>query len=156
MMFRISGPLWSLPKMQFVQFPWRWMLVLNLALCLIGMLALATAKTKWVWVVLIVAFLGYTERGVIRQATWGKRSIAEMYWSTSTDGYRGAKEYLPNDVHVASKPYVLPNTPLVELRCPVGCSPGNVKVLRWSEEQKTMQVTTAVPASLVLKVYSYP
>ena len=78
MMFGISSPLWSLPKMQFVQFPWRWMLVLNLALCLIGMLALTRARMKWAWAVLIVAFLGYTERDVIRQATWGKRSVSEI------------------------------------------------------------------------------
>src|SRR3954452_21105546 len=108
MMFRISSPLWSLPKMQFVQFPWRWILVLNLSLCLIGMLALTSAKTKGLWALLIVVFLGYTERGVIRQATWGKRSNSEMYWSTSTDGYRGAKEYLPREVHLLPTAYLLP------------------------------------------------
>jgi hypothetical protein len=156
MMFRFSSIFWSLPKMQFIQFPWRWMLVLNLALCVIGMIALTSARTKWIWVVLMVTFLGYTERDVIRQATWGKRSISEMYWSTSVDGYRGAKEYLPHEVHVAPKPYVLPDVPLVQLSCEIPCAQNDVTILHWSEEAKKMQVSVAVPASLTLKLYDYP
>ncbi len=136
MMFRISGPLWSLPKMQFVQFPWRWMLVLNLALCLIGMFALTKARMRWVWAVVIVAFLGYTERDVIRQATWGKRSVAEIYWSTSQEGYRGAKEYLPHEVHLPPTPYLLPKAPVAELKCEIPCSPDAIKVTLWAEEEK--------------------
>ncbi|HJX01463.1 MAG TPA: hypothetical protein VJ453_14915, partial [Terriglobales bacterium] len=156
MMFRISSPLWSLPKMQFVQFPWRWMLVLNLALCLTGMLALTKARMKWVWAVLIVAFLGFTERHVIRQATWGKRSVAEIYWSTSQDGYRGAKEYLPHEVHLPPTPYLLPNAPIAELKCEIPCSADSIKVTHWAEEEKKIQVASATPALLILKLYDYP
>jgi hypothetical protein len=156
MMFRISSILWSLPKMQFVQFPWRWLLVLNLALCMIGMLALGAARTKWLWVILIICFFGVTERDVIRQATWGRRAIAEMYWSTSADGYRGAKEYLPHEVHVPPTPYLLPQAPLADLVCEIPCPPDAVKVQRWSEEEKQLQVNSAVPAKLLLKLYAYP
>lgn len=156
MMFRFSSFLWSLPKMQFIQFPWRWLLVLNLGLCLIGMLALGAARKKWLWVVLIICFMGITERDVIRQATWGRRAVAEMYWSTSLDGYRGAKEYLPHEVHVLPTPYLLPNAPLVDLKCEIPCAAGAVKVQRWAEEEKRLQVSSAVPAWLVLKLYAYP
>jgi hypothetical protein len=156
MMFRFSSVLWSLPKMQFVQFPWRWLLVLNLALCLVGMLALTIARTKWLWVALVILFFGFTERDVIRQASWGRRSVAEMYWSTSANGYRGAKEYLPHEVHLPPTPYLLPSATLAELKCEIPCAPEAVQVLRWSEEEKRIQVGAAVPASLVLKLYDYP
>ena len=156
MMFRFSSVLWSLPKMQFVQFPWRWLLVLNLALCLVGMLALSMARTKWLWVALIIFLFAFTERDVIRQASWGRRSVAEMFWSTSPDGYRGAKEYLPHEVHLPPTPYVLPSATLAELSCEIPCAPESMRLLRWSEEEKRIQVSTAVPASLVLKLYDYP
>jgi hypothetical protein len=156
MMFKPSLWLWSLPKMQFVQFPWRWMLALNIALVLLGIFAIRQARLKFVWALLILAFLGFIVRDVIRQATWGRRAVAEMYWSTSQDGYRGAKEYLPTDVHVPPKPYVLPEVPTAELKCEIPCSQDAVKVVRWSEEAKLLRVRTAVPASVTLKLFDYP
>ena len=156
MMFRFSSVLWALPKMQFVQFPWRWMLVLNLALCVAGVVALTRARTKWAWALLIVAFFAQTERDVIRQATWGKRSLSEMSWSVSADGYRGAKEYLPREVHVPPTPYLLPDAPLAKLSCEIPCAADALTILRWSEEEKKMQTAAAVPASLTLKLYDYP
>jgi hypothetical protein len=156
MMFRISAPLWSLPKMQFVQFPWRWMLVVNLALVVLAIVALRNARSKWIWAIAILAFLGYTERGVIRHATWGRRAVAEMYWSTSTDGYRGAKEYLPMEVHRPPKPYVLPETPIAELKCEIPCPQDALTIERWAEEEKRLAVKSAVPAAVTLKLFDYP
>jgi hypothetical protein len=156
MMFKASLWLWSLPKMQFVQFPWRWMLVVNVALVLLGMLAIRRSRLKWVWTLVILAFLGFTVRDVIRQATWGRRAIAEIYWSTSPNGYRGAKEYLPADVHLPPKPYVLPEVPLAQLKCEIPCAQDAMKVLRWNEEEKLLRVKTAVPAAVTLKLYDYP
>lgn len=156
MMFRISAPLWSLPKMQFLQFPWRWMLVVNLALVVLAMVALRNARSKWIWAIAILAFLGYTERGVIRQATWGRRAVAEMYWSTSTGGYRGAKEYLPMEVHRPPKPYVLPETSLAELKCEIPCPQDALTVERWAEEEKRLAVNSAVPAAVTLRLFDYP
>ena len=156
LMFRFSSIFWSLPKMQFVQFPWRWLLVLNLALCFIGAMALTISRAKWLWVLLVVVFFGFTERDVIRQATWGRRPVAEMYWSSSKDGYRGAREYLPHEVHVQPVPYVLPGVPLVDLKCEIPCAQDAVKIVRWGEEEKRLLVSAAVPASLTLKLYDYP
>ena len=156
MMFRFSSIFWSLPKMQFIQFPWRWMLVLNLALCFVGMLALSAARSKWIWATLIICFFGFTVRDVIRQATWGRRAVAEMYWSTAGEGYRGAKEYLPRKVHLVPLPYVLPATPFADLKCEIPCAPDAVKVTSWTEEEKRVQVNSAVPSWLVLKLYEYP
>jgi hypothetical protein len=156
MMFKVSLWLWSLPKMQFVQFPWRWMLVLNVALVLLGVIALRQARLKVIWVLLIVAFLGFTVRDVIRQATWGRRAVAEMYWSTSSDGYRGAKEYLPSKVHVPQRPYLLQQVPLAELICQLPCLHSEVTVQRWSADEKRIRVDTPVPAKLALKLFSYP
>jgi hypothetical protein len=142
--------------MQFIQFPWRWMLVLNLALCFVGMLALSTARSKWTWAALIICFFGLTIRDVTRHATWGRRAVAEMYWSTAADGYRGAKEYLPHEVHLAPIPYDLPAVPLADLRCEIPCAPDAVKVASWTEEEKRVHVNSAVPSWLVLKLYEYP
>ena len=156
MMFKPSLWLWSLPKMQFVQFPWRWMLVLNVALVLLGFLAIRQARLRFVWALLILAFLGFIVRDVIRQATWGRRAVAEMYWSTSQDGYRGAKEYLPAAVHVPPKPYVLPEVPMAELNCQIPCPHSEVQVQSWSAEEKRMRVETSVPADMKLKLFDYP
>src|SRR5205807_8992874 len=75
---------------------------------------------------------------------------------TSADGYRGAKEYLPHEVHLQPTPYALPSAPLAQLKCEIPCAPEAMQLVRWSEEEKRIQVSTAVPASLVLKLYDYP
>jgi hypothetical protein len=79
-----------------------------------------------------------------------------MYWSTSPDGYRGAKEYLPADVHVSPKPYLLPEFPLAQVKCEIPCAQHTMKVVQWSEEEKLLSVKTAVPAAVTLKLYDYP
>jgi hypothetical protein len=128
----------------------------NVALVLLGMLAIRQARIKPLWIVLIIAFLGFTVRDVIRQATWGRRAVAEMYWSTSTNGYRGAREYLPADVHLPPKPHVLPEVPLAQVKCEIPCAQDTMKVVGWREEEKLLRVKTAVPAAVTLKLYDYP
>jgi hypothetical protein len=125
-------------------------------LLVLGMAALRVARHKWIWAIAIIAFLGFTERDVIRQATWGRRAVAEMYWATSPKGYRGAKEYLPAEVHRFPKPYLLPETELAELKCEIPCPQGALRVFRWSEEEKNFAVNTAVPAAVTLKLFDYP
>jgi uncharacterized membrane protein len=43
--FQISAPLWHLPKMQFLQFPWRWLIVLDVPFAVF--LAAATPLATW-------------------------------------------------------------------------------------------------------------
>ena len=58
MMVPLSLPLWRyLPKLQFVQFPWRWLLVLCLAGALLGAAALAPLRRAWMAWLAIAIFL---------------------------------------------------------------------------------------------------
>ena len=59
-------------------------------------------------------------------------------------------------MHLSPTPYLLPKVPLAELKCEIPCSPDALKVTQWAEEEKKIQVASATPASLVLKLYDYP
>src|SRR5207244_4333666 len=135
MLFRISWPVWQLPQMRFLQFPWRWMLIVNLALCLLGAFALRHVRMPWIWAIAIVAFVGWTTRNVIRQATWGHRAETEIHAASAPYGYRGAVEYLPRDAGVI-EPDRLPLTPLARSDCSDGCPGAALAIEAWDPEEK--------------------
>jgi len=56
MRFRPSASLWSLlPKMRFVQFPWRWMSIVAVV-CACFLAAAIERRRGWLWFVLVIVF----------------------------------------------------------------------------------------------------
>ena len=50
LMFPVAGLLWKiLPKMQFMQFPWRWLLCVSMIFCLLVTAAMMMEKHRWWW-----------------------------------------------------------------------------------------------------------
>src|SRR6266403_1699678 len=69
MMLRLKAPLWNLlPKMRFVQFPWRWMSIVAVV-CSCFLASAIERRRGWLWFVL-VAILSFPVGYFLTQNTW--------------------------------------------------------------------------------------
>jgi hypothetical protein len=151
-MFSFSFPLWNyLPKLRFVQFPWRWLLGVDVVLALL----VAMAWRRW-WARLVVcgALLGTVFFAWHRiQAPWWDHAddVAEMREAVRTaQGYEGTDEYVPAgadayDVDMAARRVWL-----------TGPGHAGFRVLRWDAEEKEFTAEVDEATQGALRLFNYP
>jgi hypothetical protein len=152
LMFPVTLVLWNhLPKLAFMQFPWRWMLCLSVVFTLLVMASLE----KW-WMRVAVMVLGI----FLVAAAWNW--IQPPWWDSAADmkemqdnmadrvGYEGTDEYTP----VGAEPSAIDkNAPLI-----VAAGPAQVKIqiAKWGAEEKIFTAEMPVPGQLALRLFSFP
>ncbi|MGZ7030259.1 MAG: hypothetical protein ACXVG9_13125 [Terriglobales bacterium] len=151
LMFPVSSVLWKLlPKMQFMQFPWRWLLCLSL----IFTLFVAWMK-RWWWrgAVCAVSIL------VIVMA-W--HSIEPPWWDNAADlremqdnmqagtGYEGTDEYTPAGAEPAAVDKDSRNVTVA------GPARAAIRVSRWDTESRVFSAEMSAPDQLKLRLFRYP
>jgi hypothetical protein len=144
--------LWQhLPKLRFVQLPWRWLLCLGVPLSLL----VAMGIRRWpLRILLCISMFGVILVGWYRvQPPWWDSTpdIKEMTDAMEDRiGYEGTEEYVP----VRVDPYdVNPDAPNVAAE---GGKHPSLDILRWAPESKVFRVVTREPVNLVLKLFNYP
>jgi len=102
LMFPVSALLWKvLPKMAFMQFPWRWLLCLSMIFSLLVTMSFATAGTRrWWWrsAVFAISIFVIVAGWHRVQAPWWDNAadLREMQDNVVTGaGYEGVEEYTP-------------------------------------------------------------
>jgi hypothetical protein len=144
--------LWDyLPKLRFVQLPWRWLLCLGVPFALLMTMGvrrwLARAALCTAFLVVILVIWNRI------QAPWwdGEPDIKEMTDAMEDKiGYEGAEEYVP----VGVDPYdAKPDAPEVIAE---GSAQPSIKIERWQAESKIFTVSTHGPVNVLLKLYNYP
>jgi hypothetical protein len=160
MMFPLSGPLWDLlPKMRFVQFPWRWMSIVAV-ICSCFLAAAIERRRGWLWFV-FVAVLSFPFGYFLTQNTWwdpDEMPTQQAAIKTGT-GYEGVDEYDPlGDDHLD-----LPkHAPLVtilprETEDSTGSAPGaKFQIETWETTNHKVFVESPVPARVALRLLNYP
>jgi hypothetical protein len=176
-MLPISNFLWRrLPELQFVQFPWRWLEILNLVFAFFVAAAISQSQRRWLtWLAAVVAFLAIaTAAGaMVSDAWWDSADVPAMADAIrSARGYEGADEYAP----VGSDRYELPGDPDdSERTAGVSSVPAprigkfdfdsgkvvpaddlTLEVEQWSAESKQFTADTVNSVTLALKVLKYP
>jgi len=160
MMLRLTAPFWSLlPKMRFVQFPWRWMSIMAVVCCCF--LAAAIERRRgWLWFVLVAVLcfpLGY----FLKQNTWWDPDEMSTQRAAITTGmgYEGVDEYdplgddhmdLPKRAQLATifpgeatdSPAALPNT--------------KIQIEQWDTTIHKISVDSSVPVRVALRLLNYP
>jgi len=118
--FPISQPLWNvLPKLRFLQFPWRWLVVVEAPMAIFFAAAVWTMRTRWRRVALaLCAGLFLVSTAIAGRSFYipcGKaRSLETMLRKYSSgQGIRGTPEYFPPDANPASLAAGLPGSCLV-------------------------------------------
>jgi 6-pyruvoyl-tetrahydropterin synthase related domain len=139
--------LWEhLPKLRFVQLPWRWLLCLNVAFTMFVALGTRRVATRVLICLTLAGVLIAVWQRI--QAPWwdSANDIAEL----TADGYEGADEYVPSgaDAYEIKK-----DPPRI-----VWLGAGAVKIHEqlWAPESKHFTVTVNQPGTLVLRLFNYP
>jgi hypothetical protein len=151
-MFPISLVFWKiLPKLQFMQFPWRWLLCLSLIFTIFVAVGLrrwwARALVCGASVILIVAVW----HGV--QAPWWDNAadLREMQDNMSDHiGYEGTDEYTPRGAEPSEIDKDERNVTVN------GPAKGAIVVRRWDAEMKLFTADLSAPDRLNVKLFPYP
>ena len=152
LMFRPTLILWThLPKLRFIQFPWRWLLCLNVPFALL--LSVVTGRW-WIRISLYAAALA------VVLVVW--HQVQAPWWDTAADiremaenqhqgiGNEGTDEYVPAGVD----PYdVDPNAPQVRFEGP---GTARLRIESWQAEARVVVAATTSPGNLVLRLFNYP
>ena len=152
LMFSVTFFFWEhLPKLRFVQLPWRWLLCLNLAFALWVTLGMG----RWISRTLVcLLMLGVIATGWYKiQTPWwdGADDIAEMRDNLEEgQGYEGTDEYVPT----GADPYeIKQNVGQVIVE---GASQARIHVQQWSPEFRLFTADVTQPARAVLRLFNYP
>ncbi len=152
LMFSVSNPLWQhLPKLRFVQLPFRWLLCLNAALAMLLTMAAKGWRSRGLACAILLAAVivaGYR----IQPPWWETASdIREMNTALADGtGYEGTDEYVPAgaDAYELNK-----SLPLVS---DSAGAPIPSEMLAWGPTEKHFVVHASKPERLRLRLFNYP
>ena len=152
LMFSFTFFLWQgLPKLRFVQLPWRWLLCLNVPFALLTTMA----WRRWAARAVVCAAMLF-----VLVIAWHR--IQAPWWDTSADlnemldnqqdgsGYEGTDEYVPT----GADPYEINK----EARRVTfdGAGHSRIEVKQWDAESKFSIADVTSPGKLVVRLFDYP
>ena len=150
--FPFTLPAWDyLPKLRYLQFPWRWLLCLNVALALL----VTVAWRRW-WpralvygsMLAVLLLAGLRPQTLWWDSAKDVRDVVNVIPDSS--GYEGTDEYTPlrADAYNISQ-----NAPLAAFR---GRGSATTRISRWAPESRIFRANTASAGVLVLQLFNYP
>jgi hypothetical protein len=155
---RFTLPLWNhLPKLRFVQFPWRWMSVIALVACCF--LAPAIEKRRgWLWFVVLLVLTLPLASFLVENTWWDQDEMPTQHDAVdSGNGFDGTDEYDPlGDDHL-DLPLNAPQAKVLPADRAGSAAPqASLQIRRWTTEQKEIHVDTSSEARLALRLLNYP
>jgi 6-pyruvoyl-tetrahydropterin synthase related domain len=171
LMFPVSAILWRfLPKLAFLQFPWRWMGPMGFVLAFLLAAAPMKRMTQLVaWALAGVLLVGLGA-AIVGDCWWDSEDIPVLAGGIhSGNGYEGTDEYQP----VGSDRYSLPGsdvpygespgppTPLVEVINEdsgklVAAPQDAMQVTRWTAEQRKFSYNAGHAETIGVRLLKYP
>ena len=165
LMLRPSHIFWQLlPKLRFVQFPWRWMSILTIPFAYFLAAAFASRRFRWLCVIAVVALNTSTAVFLVQHTWWDDEEFPTLRATiASGEGFDGTDEYDPlGDDHYNLPPkappaqLLPPDQDAGDQGADSTASPPKVLVERWTPERKIVRVESAQPMRLALRVLNYP
>jgi hypothetical protein len=152
LMLKPTLPLWLyLPKLRFVQLPWRWLLCLGVPFALAATWSVRNWRARALLCAAVLAVILLVWHRV--QVPWWDNAadIKEMV-DNQYDGVgnEGTDEYVP----IGADSYDIDrNAPLVRFD---GEGSAQIQILRWYGESRQFLVNSSAPGSLTLRLFNYP
>jgi hypothetical protein len=154
LMFSMTAVFWRfLPKLEFMQFPWRWLLCLSM----IFTLFVAVGMRRW-WMrsfvcalTVLVIFAGWQHA----QAPWWDNTadLREMQDNIVTAaGYEGVEEYTP----VGADPSATDKDKDARKVTVEGPARAAIRVLEWNAEARSFTAEMSGPDQVAVRLFSYP
>jgi hypothetical protein len=163
LLIRISNILWEvLPKLRFVQFPWRWMSILAIPFAVFISAAVVRKQMRGYraasMIAAVLTILACTATYMVRHTWWDSEDVPVLLEALQNDeGFEGVDEYDPlGDDHSllpekSERVMVIPATREAGVK-----SDAEVTVQPWTAERKEIRVTTREPSVLRLRLLDYP
>jgi len=158
LMLRFTTPLWNfLPKLRFVQFPWRWMSVL----ALVGACFLASALQKrrgWDWLLLLLLLSVPLAYFLANNTWWDPDDMPTLEAAIANQtGFDGTDEYDPLGDDHTDLPPIAPVTRILPAEPEdVPAPEARVQIQKWTTEEKSLRVDSPAPTRLALRLLNYP
>jgi hypothetical protein len=159
LMLRFTSILWALlPKLRFVQFPWRWMSLLAVVFAVFLGNAMGRKRWGWVWAVVTFALIGGTAVVLVERGWWDTEDIPALREAMAKgEGFDGTDEYDPVGDDHTNIPTKSPEAAVVDTDSTPGPnSIPKIHVDRWSPEDKEVSVSSRERFSLGLRLLNYP
>jgi len=152
LMLSITSPLWNiLPKLRFMQFPWRWLLCLGIPFTLLTALGVRRWTSRLAVYLAMLCVLAFVWQHF--QPPWWDYApdLREMQDNMATGaGYEGTEEYTP----VGADPSAVDQT---ARRVTVdGPAYAAIRVSEWTAEHKLFTAEMSAPDNLALHLFNYP
>jgi hypothetical protein len=159
LMLRLSAPLWQwLPKLRFVQFPWRWLIVLAVPLALFLAEAVRRQRRAWPGMLAVAAILAATGAFFASQAWWDSEDMPALQAGIASDhGYEGTDEYDPAgddryNLPPSARRVAFLDSNGEEISVPAA----RVDIQVWRSEFRKLRVNSPKPVRLALRLLNYP
>jgi hypothetical protein len=155
LMLPFTNVLWShLPKLQFVQFPWRLLLCLGVPLSLlmtIGIKKWSMRIALYCAVLCVMAGAGYH----FQPPWWDEADdLREMQDNVATGaGYDGTEEYTPVGATTVKPDSTDKDARRVEVEGPAHAE---IRVVRWNAADKEFVANMSAADDLILHLFNYP
>jgi hypothetical protein len=152
LMFPVSGLLWKfLPKLQFMQFPWRWLLALSLIFCTFVTVGVRRWSLRAAICVLGLVVIGAAWHRI--QPPWWDNAddLREMQDNMFTGaGYEGVDEYTPVGTDPAQ---IDKDARRVTVDGPAHAA---IRLIRWSPQLKMFAAEMSTGDQLAVRLFPYP
>lgn len=159
LMIRPSLIFWEhLPNLRFVQFPWRWMAILAVPYAYFLAAAMGRRRMRWIWSVLVLVVAGGTTTFLVQRAWWDSEDIPVLREAiANSQGFEGTDEYDPVGDDRYNLPEKAPQVQVLPAEESEGSAPkAEIRIARWTAEEKDLRVTSREPVRMGLRLLNYP
>jgi hypothetical protein len=159
LMLRFTSPLWQLlPKLRFVQFPWRWMSLLCVPFTIFLGSVMGRKRWGWAWAVVTFALIVGTGVVLVQHGWWDTQDIPALRAAIANGaGFDGTDEYDPAGDDHTNIPTKLPEALVMDTdSIPGPNSRPRIAVERWTPEDKEVSVSSRERFFLGLRLLNYP
>jgi uncharacterized membrane protein len=160
LMSRYSLPLWNhLPKLRFVQFPWRWLGPLAVPCSIFLAMWFSSLRKKWLAWIAVWAVLAILLSAMTATTWWDTRDVPVMQQAiASGTDYEGVDEYMSLGGDRTDLP---PEAPHASALNDAGDAMSAVDGVRihvqgWGPDKKHIEVESRVPFNLAPKLAFFP
>jgi uncharacterized membrane protein len=158
LMFRFTLPLWNhLPKLRFVQFPWRWMSMVAL---IFSCFAAAVCEKRRGWLLFVVVAVVSVPLGhfLVNNGWWDSDEMTTQYAAIERGtGFDGTDEYDPLGDDHSDLPVGAALVRILPAEAGSAKTPAaRAQVLEWRTEKKEIRVEAGEKARVELRLLNYP
>jgi len=162
LMFPVTSLAWRyLPKLRFVQFPWRWLVPLGVSFAYFVAAALQQTRARLARTLLMAATLVAIGAYLVNRAWWDTADAALMQAAIAQGkGYEGTDEYQSRGADHYDLPAAAPLVAVAPLHGAGNPTdqnrPARFQVERWEPEAKLFTVEVRQPVTVALRLLNYP